>query len=400
MNPFPGAHVGLSPEHPRGEGAPFDRLGKLAERVLRVPLVIVAVLEGQRVFMSSLKGFALPQLDDAQTLAGAAFTQQLAKAGVITLVTDTATDPRTRDSLWLRATRIRALAAFPVEGPDGRLLGALLVGDTTPRHWSADDIDDLGALADLAASKVGLRTAARRADETAALLQHSMLTDLPDVAHIELVARYLPAQDRAQIGGDWYDAFVLPDGVVALVVGDVAGHDMPAAAQMGQLRNLLRGIAWHTNPSPHVALSALDTTAHGLGVTDLATAIYGRIEESTPGRWQFRWANAGHPPPLLVTEEGTARYLAEPAGILLAFGDSHHTDGTVALPPRSTVLLYTDGLVESRHRDIDHGLDRLQATAVGAAGWPLAQFCDHILSELVGDANEDDVTLLAVRVPG
>jgi serine phosphatase RsbU (regulator of sigma subunit) len=122
-----------------------------------------------------------------------------------------------------------------------------------------------------------------------------------------------------------------------------------------------------------------------------------------PPRWDSCatcCANAGHPPPLLVSAEGTARYLAEPSGILLAFGESRHTDGTVALPPLSTLLLYTDGLVESRHRDIDHGLDRLLATAVVAAGWPPVRFCDHILSELAGDANEDDVTLLAVRVPG
>ena len=213
------------------------------------------------------------------------------------------------------------------------------------------------------------------------------------------MARYLPALDTAQVGGDWYDAFVLPDGVTALVIGDVAGHDMPAAAQMGQLRNLLRGIAWHTNPCPHAVMAALDTTAHGLGVTDLATAVYAHIEAAADGGWQLRWANAGHPPPLLVTTEGDTRYLDDPSGVLLAFGDSHYEDGTVALPALSTLLLYTDGLVESRHRDIDHGLDRLRATAAEAGGRPLDGFCDHILSELARGHNEDDVTLLAVRVP-
>ncbi|MDX6222302.1 MAG: hypothetical protein QOD91_1356, partial [Frankiales bacterium] len=244
-----------------------------------------------------------------------------------------------------------------------------------------------------------LRGAVRRADETAALLQHSMLTDLPHVSHIQLVARYLPALDTVQVGGDWYDAFVLPDGVTALVIGDVAGHDMPAAAQMGQLRNLLRGIAWHTNPAPHAVLAALDTTAHGLGVTDLATAVYGRIEATHPGRWQLRWANAGHPPPLLITAEGQICYLDDPSGVLLAFGDSEHTDGAVALPPLSTLLLYTDGLVESRHRDLDHGLNRLRTVAAEASSWTLEAFCDHVLGELARDHNEDDVTLLAVRVP-
>ncbi|BEP14121.1 hypothetical protein acdb102_24320 [Acidothermaceae bacterium B102] len=382
-----------------GETPPFDRLGKLAGQVLGVSLTVVVVLEGHRVFFSEAEGFGLPLLSPVQTHAGTAFAQQLAASGTVTVVSDTTVGPLTRESLWLRATGIRSFVAQPIRAPGGELLGSLCVADVRPRHWSHEDLDVLVALADLAASKVTLRSAAHHADAIAVLLQRSMLTDLPDVRHVELVARYLPAQDSAKIGGDWYDAFVLPDGVTALVIGDVAGHDMPAAAQMGQLRNLLRGIAWHTNPSPHAALSALDTTAYGLGVTDLATAIYGRIEESTEGGWQLRWANAGHPPPLLVLADGTARFLDEPSGLLIAFGDSSHRDGIASLPPLATLLLYTDGLVESRKRDIDHGLNRLLTVATDAADLPLSRLCDHVLGELAGVANEDDVTLLAVRIP-
>lgn len=379
---------------------PFARLGRLAEHVLQAAMVVVVVLEDQRVYLSTAEGLVPGVVAAAELPAGEALLQSLARSGDVALVTDTASDPRTRASLWLRSHRVKALAVSPIEDPHGRLLGALCVADTVPRVWTADDIDLLAALADLAASKIALRSSVRRSEETAALLQHSMLTELPQVDHVELLARYLPAQDSAQIGGDWYDAFVLPDGVTGVVVGDVAGHDMPAAAQMGQLRNLLRGIAWHTNPLPHEALSALDTTAHGLDVTDLATAIYGRIEVSAAGLCRFRWANAGHPPPLLVTHDGTSRYLVEPSGILLAFGDSRYSDGLVALPAGSTLLLYTDGLVESRQREIDDGLARLAVAAETAAAWSLQAFGGHVLTELVGSANEDDVTVLAIRVPG
>jgi serine phosphatase RsbU (regulator of sigma subunit) len=317
----------------------------------------------------------------------------------MTVIADIAVDSRTHDNLWLQALGVRAFAAVPFEDRDGTVLGAFCVADVTRRVWSKDDLEMLSAVAETAASKVALRGEVRVADELAEVLQHSMLTELPDVRHVQLAARYLPARVTAQIGGDWYDAFVLPDGITALVVGDVAGHDLPAAAKMGQLRNLLRGIACHTNPAPHEVLAGLDKVVFSLGVADLATAVYGRVEPRPDGAWAMRWANAGHPPPLLVTADGAARYLQEPSGVLLALGDAQHTDGVVDLPPLSTLLLYTDGLVESRDLDIDRGFDRLRRTAVSAAQLPVGQFCDEVVGRLADGANEDDVTVLALRIP-
>ncbi|MDQ1727792.1 MAG: hypothetical protein QOK14_1837 [Frankiaceae bacterium] len=227
-----------------------------------------------------------------------------------------------------------------------------------------------------------------------------MLTELPEVAGVELVARYVPAQESAQIGGDWYDAFVLPDGDTALIVGDVVGHDMPAAAKMGQLRNLLRGIATYSNAPPHVVVSGLDRTAFSLGVADLATVVYARLSGTPATGWQLAWANAGHPPPLLVAADGTARYLDAPSGILLSFGDGEHVDGVVPLPVGSTVLFFTDGLVESRILDVSDGLDALREAATVAASWPLPRLCDHLIAEVAGAGNADDVTLLAIRIRG
>lgn len=379
--------------------APFDHLGRLTVLVMTLPLAFVVVLDGPGAYRTAQPGWQAPKLDDEQTAAGLQLSRTLAEAGAVVIVTDVETDARTKGNPWLPAMGIRAIASHPLAAPDGTALGALFVADAAPRAWTARDLETLAALAETAASKATLRGAVRRSAETAALLQHSMLTDLPAVAHVELLARYLPAQDTAQIGGDWYDAFVLPDGVTALVVGDVAGHDMPAAAKMGQLRNLLRGIAWQSNGAPQDVLSALDRTVYGLAVAELATVIYARLEPAGSAGWRLRWANAGHPAPLLVTADGAACYLEKPSGVLLAFGDAEHVDGIESLPAGSTLLLYTDGLIESRTRDIDQGLERLRAAAVTARGWPLELLCDHVLGELTGGGNEDDVTLLAVRMP-
>ncbi|MDX6207149.1 MAG: hypothetical protein QOF39_3206 [Frankiales bacterium] len=379
---------------------PFGRLGRLALRVLDVPLAFLTVSAAASDPARAVTEWSFADPEQRRTGAGDAFSRQLAASGRLIVVTDVSGDVRTRKDAWLEATGIKSLVGFPLQARGGEVLGMLCVGDFKRRAWTDDNLEVLAALAEIAISKAKLRGTARLSDLTAALLQRSMLTDLPEVEHLELIARYLPAQDNAKIGGDWYDSFVLPDGVTALAIGDVAGHDMPAAAIMGQLRNLLRGIAWHTNAAPHQVISGLDRTAHGLGVTDLATVIYARIEPTHTGGWRARWANAGHPPPLLVLATGETRYLDRPSGLLLAFGDAQHTDGLVDLPPMSTLLLYTDGLVESRTVDIDQGLEQLQRAAAVAATWSLERLCGHVLAELASDTNEDDVTLLAVRTPG
>lgn len=381
-----------------GAEGPFDRLARLAARVLGAPLAFVTIVDEPRSSWNRQLGGGPSALGDGRSPVFESFCQYVVESGGAMVVSDAATDPRTRDNLVVGTMGVRAWAGFPLHAPDGAVLGTFCVTDTTPRDWTVEDLEVLATLADAAASEVALRKAARRSDETSEVLQRSMLTDLPEVRDVGLVARYLPARETAQVGGDWYDAFVLPDGVTALVIGDVVGHDLPAAARMGQLRNLLRGIACHTNPAPHHVLSGLDTVAYRLQVADLATAVYARIEGPDGGPWQLRWANAGHPPPLLVTVDGATRYLDQPSGQLLGLGTGQHTDGTTALPPQSTLLLYTDGLVESRHVPIDVGLDLLAAAAAEAAGQSLEQFCDHLVAELAGDAT-DDVTLLAVRIP-
>jgi PAS domain S-box-containing protein len=236
-------------------------------------------------------------------------------------------------------------------------------------------------------------------------LQDAMLTRLPEPDHLHLVARYLTAAEAEDVGGDWYDALIDPDGATTLVIGDVLGHNMGAAAIMGQLRNLLRmAVVDHPGP-PAATLSRLDQAMSSLKIRTLATVTLLVIEQvaadQAAGLRTLRWSNAGHPAPVLVHADGTAELLDTPNDPLLgAFPDIERHDHTCSIAPGSTLLLYTDGLVESRTRDIDHGQNELLLAAQRHHGLETGALLDALLADLVGDQPADDVALLAVRFHG
>ena len=304
---------------------------------------------------------------------------------------------------------LRAWAALPLR-IGRRPLGSVTVGWERPHVFEDDDVRVLEAFAaecSQAVNRVARReTERRRTHATRSLaetLQRSLLTDPPQLAHLDIAVRYRPAAREVQIGGDWYDAFVSPTGDTTLVVGDVTGHDWTAAAVAGQLRNMLRGITSALEDrDPEQVLSALDRALSESGVTTLATAVVARVEEpptAAPDRARvLRWSNAGHPPPLLLEPDGTATLLERPANLLLGVAPNaprqHHA---VALPPGATVLLYTDGLVERRNATLDQGLDRLLAVARDLADHPVHDLCEEILDRLEPDLT-DDIALLALRV--
>ncbi|MEW1956502.1 SpoIIE family protein phosphatase [Kineococcus sp. NPDC059986] len=241
---------------------------------------------------------------------------------------------------------------------------------------------------------------------TARTLQNSMLTtDLPQAGGLELVARYVPAHTEEQVGGDWYDGVLLPDGTTLLVIGDVAGHDITAAAEMGQLRIALRALAVDRDDPPALLLDRLEAVVDSFR-TDaiLASCLVARVEQDADARAAgvrtVRWANAGHPPPVLVLDDGTARVLDADPDLLLGVGGGHRTDHVVDVPLGATLLLYTDGLVERRAEDLDAGIEWLRSKASGLAGPDLPTALDGLLAELSAtgaDAGGDDVALLAVR---
>ncbi|KGH48670.1 hypothetical protein IN07_00645 [Modestobacter caceresii] len=304
------------------------------------------------------------------------------------------------------ATGVQAWAAVPLES-GSRRIGSLSVGWMHPPALAQSDLELLHALA--AQSALALERIRARADERAQhavvegmaeALQRSLLTEPPEADDLQVAVRYLPAASLAQVGGDWYDAFLLGDGRLALVIGDVTGHDRHAAAAMAQVRNVLRGVAHSRRGAPGAVLSALDRALQDLQVATLATGVLATVEEVGTGDRLLRWSNAGHPPPLLLEPDGTVTVLEREPDLLLGVDPSVlRSDHTQLLVPGSTVVLYTDGLVERRGAVLDDGTAWLAQALAQWAHLPLEELCDRLLAELDGSV-DDDVAVLAVRVRG
>ncbi|MEU6602783.1 PP2C family protein-serine/threonine phosphatase [Streptomyces flaveolus] len=282
-----------------------------------------------------------------------------------------------------------------------RVMGAITLARTGgERPYAEDDlalVEDLAHRVALHADNARLHT---EVQATAEHLQRALLPDLPHVGHLELAARYTPARsEMAEVGGDWYDSFTLPTGDTTLIIGDVTGHDVRAAVTMSQIRNMLRGIACDRQEPPNIILRRLDLAQHTL-LTTTATCIYAIVRGPEGGPWELNYSNAGHLPALLVTHEGDTRYLDDSHDLLLGV-DPHHPRGqaTVDLPAHSTLLLYTDGLIERRGESLDAGLTRLRQHAAALAREPLPVLCDELLAGLLAERYPDDVALLALRLP-
>jgi PAS domain S-box-containing protein len=298
----------------------------------------------------------------------------------------------------------RSTVVFPLRAR-GRTLGALSVyrgHDRAP--MDAEEVSAAREVADrtaLALDNSRLYEQQRRLAET---LQRSMLTEPPEPDHAEIVVRYQPAIEAAEVGGDWYDAFLQPGGAAVLVIGDVVGHDTEAAAAMGQLRGLLRGIAYRDGVGPAAVLTELDRAIEGLQMHALATAAIARVEqtpeEKAAGVTRLRWSNAGHPPPLLLHADGRVELLADGRPELMLGVDpaAERTDSVVTVQRGTTVLLYTDGLVEGRDLLLDEGIARLQAAVAELADRPLGELCDRVIERLRPDGLQDDVALVAIRL--
>ncbi|MEU1042452.1 GAF domain-containing SpoIIE family protein phosphatase [Streptomyces sp. NPDC005551] len=239
----------------------------------------------------------------------------------------------------------------------------------------------------------------RETQRIAERLQRSLLPDLPVVPGLELTARYAPAAASADVGGDWYDSFVLPQGDTTLIIGDVTGHDLRAAVTMSQLRNMLRGIACDRQEPPAKILHRFDMAVNALAEHTTATCIYSLLKGPVGGPWHLHWAIAGHPPPLLITQDGDTHYLDDVQGLLLGVRPSEpRTDAERLLLPGSTILLYTDGLLERRGENLDNGLTRLRQHAAALHSRPLDVLCDELVTGLAANST-DDVALLALRLP-
>ncbi|WP_405397988.1 SpoIIE family protein phosphatase [Streptomyces microflavus] len=265
---------------------------------------------------------------------------------------------------------------------DGRREGGVLV-------YAAD-------VTDHAEAAERLRTSERRHRETAVTLQRSLLPqELEQPDDLRIAATYQPGGTDAAVGGDWYDVITLGAGRTALVIGDVMGRGVRAAAVMGQLRTAVRAYARLDLP-PHEVIQLLDGLASEIDASQIATCVYAVHD---PNEGQLVYASAGHLPILVRDEDGTVQRAADPTGPPLGTGGWVHTSGTIGLPPGSTAVLYTDGLVERRSEDIDEGVASLAGALSGAKGSPQV-VCDRLIRSLgVTAEHDDDVAVLVVQHP-
>jgi serine phosphatase RsbU (regulator of sigma subunit)/integral membrane sensor domain MASE1 len=294
--------------------------------------------------------------------------------------------------------RLRSALAVPAR--DGPLVvGALAFGFTSGDAVDPEVVtvaESLGELMSRALLRARLYEQER---EAAHQLQRAFLPDVPDrLPGVDIGGCYRPADQQHDVGGDWYDVFALPEGRVGLVVGDVVGHDLSAAAAMGRLHAALRVIAAGPHDGPGEVLEALDRASHGIRGASFATIGYGEYD---PVSCELRYACAGHPPPLLISG-GTGTYLPGGRSLPLAVSEASRPDARVSVPRGALLCWYSDGLVERRDRDLDHGLDHLAAVAGGLGDDVGAtQACDRLLDQMTGGRLlDDDVVVVCLRLSG
>ncbi|MEU3255767.1 SpoIIE family protein phosphatase [Streptomyces sp. NPDC006997] len=292
--------------------------------------------------------------------------------------------PRTLKSRKATDGRSYTFTCTPVsENGDGAAsVGGVLV--------FATDVTDHAEAADR------LRTSERRQRETAVTLQRSLLPqELEQPDDLRIAATYQPGGTEAAVGGDWYDVITLGGGRTALVIGDVMGRGVRAAAVMGQLRTAVRAYARLDLP-PHEVLQLLDGLAIEIDANQIATCVYA-VHDPNEGRLVY--ASAGHLPILVRDEHGVVLRADEPTGPPLGTGGWMHSSGSIPLAPGSTAVLYTDGLVERRDEDLDHGIAALENALAGAIGTPQV-ICDRLMrSAGVTADHDDDVAVLVLQHP-
>lgn len=327
---------------------------------------------------------AMPELDELSLLP---LMDQVLRSG--TPRTVKSRKVRSGNSYTVTCTPVATPAGLPANGRSKNKNGRNKGSEGGVLLYAAD-------VTDHAEAAERLRTSERRHRETAVTLQRSLLPqELEQPDDLRIAATYQPGGTDAAVGGDWYDVITLGAGRTALVIGDVMGRGVRAAAVMGQLRTAVRAYARLDLP-PHEVLQLLDGLAAEIDASQIATCAYA-VHDPNEGRLVY--ASAGHLPILVRDQDGTVHRAEDPTGPPLGTGGWIHTSGTIALPPGSTAVLYTDGLVERRSEDIDEGVAALERALSGAKGSPQV-VCDRLIRSLgVTAEHDDDVAVLVVQHP-
>jgi serine phosphatase RsbU (regulator of sigma subunit) len=301
----------------------------------------------------------------------------------------------------LEAAGIHSFVVLPLSGQE-QPVGLLSVVNGAERgEFTDEDVDLLREIAARAGQVLDRARLYRQQRDVAETLQRSLLRPPQTRDDLEISVAYVPAAEVARVGGDWYDAFNQPDGSTTLIIGDVMGHDLLAAAAMSETRTLIRTLAAQHGGDPARTLDDAERVMRLLDLDTLATVLLARIApgDDVPDRLELAYSSAGHPPPLLLQPDGTVEVLDQgPVDALLGIGQQGRHDRSRLLEPGATVVLYTDGLVERRDQAIDVGIDRLRDALAGLAGSRPDQVRDAVLARMLPERAEDDVALLVVRV--
>lgn len=255
-------------------------------------------------------------------------------------------------------------------------------------------------LLDLVSRRVGMaidnvRLYARE-HQLAETLQRAMLPEQVEIPGLDVWTFYAPTSEHAQVGGDWYDVLQINDGVAGLVIGDVVGHDIEAAAAMGQLRSVVRSYAFELT-SPGTVLERVDQLLVGMRIPRSASLVYATLRQADESSWEIQYSRAGHLPPLLV-RDGQVHQLSGAGGALIGFGSRSRATATETLVPGDALIFYTDGLIERRDRSLRDGLAALVEASERVTAMDAAGIGEELLARLA-DAPEDDVAVVVVRVP-
>jgi hypothetical protein len=233
-------------------------------------------------------------------------------------------------------------------------------------------------------------------------LQRAMLPQAADVTALDVWTYYAPNAEHTQVGGDWYDVLNIDADTIGVVVGDVVGHDVEAAAAMGQLRSVVRSYALESF-TPGEVLDRVDQIVPGMRMARSASMVFGTLHrtghgvDGAPDSWELEYTRAGHLPPILV-RAGEARQLSEGSGMLVGYGSEPRTTFREALEPGDVLVFFTDGLIERRDRPLLTGIDALMEVSAVITARDAAGIGEEILSR-VGAAPEDDVAIVVVRIP-
>ena len=408
--------------------APDPDMELFAGRVRRwlgVPVALVTLVHPDEQVFPGAAGLPPELSEQRRTPLTHSFCQHVVMTARPLVVEDAREHELVADNPAIQDLGVIAYAGMPLTDGAGNVLGSLCALDTVPRRWDPAQLSALEDLARMCSVALRLRLATvdadrerRRRDELDVRLreqlqhrttvnhtmQRAMLATLPRIDGLAMAAHYAPADSREDVGGDWYDVTRLSasggDDVVVLSVGDIAGHTVSAATEMGQVRSMLRQATYdRRGEPPSRVVAAFEDADAAVGPRTRGTLVLAHLRATGDGGWTMTWSNAGHPPPVLVAPGLHPQLLGGRPDPM--FGFPHllpgpRTDRHVAVPPGSLLFLHTDGLIERRGDDLDAGTDRLLDALKRHGGEDVATLPELIVAEL--SAGEDDVVALAVRV--